>query len=214
MKNASKQAATLRSLYKKVAPKHPDERPALDPLRALVLGVLREDADDAVADAAMARLDEEFVDVNELRVATELELADLLGEDYPDAEPRAGRLRELLMALFDGEGHLSLGRVTAMQRKEQRAALRGLPRMTPFVEAHAILLAYGSAAVPLDGRSKHYLCDAGACLAEWDVAETQLFVEDQLKAEECWPFFAGLRRVAFEAKAAKVPAKRKARAAS
>ena len=193
MKNASKHVGALKSLHKKLPP--PSEaRPTLDPLRAVVLGVLREDAADAAADAAMARFDEEFVDVNELRVATELELADLMGEAYPDVEKRAFRLREVLMALFDGEGRLSLVRVEAMVKKDQRTALRGVTHMTPFVEAHASLLGFGHAAVPLDGRMLALLQAKDVCDAEADVETAQKFLESTLKAEECWPFYSGLRQ--------------------
>ena len=208
MKNASKHAETLRSLYKKVAASDA-ERPSLDPLRSVVLGVLREDCDDAPADAAMGRFDDEFVDVNELRVATELELADLMGVDYPDVEARSFRLRELLMALFDGEGRLSLHRLSAMNKREQRAALRDVPHVTPFVEAHAMLLGFGGSAVPVDARTLAHLIERDALDAEADVETAQRFLEQHLRADEYWPFYAGCRREL--AKPAKTVAGRKSK---
>ena len=193
MKNASKYAEAVRTLYKAVAATDA-ERPSLDPLRAVVLGVLREGVADAAADVAMARFDEEFVDINELRVATELELADLMGEDYPDVDARSVRLREVLMALFDGEGRLSLDRIAALHKKEQRAALRAVPHATPFVEAHAMLLGFGGSALPLDGRTLAHLIEKEACDPEADLETAQKFLEQHLRVDEYWPFYAGTRR--------------------
>ena len=211
MKNASKHAETLRSLYPQLAATDA-ERPSLEPLRAVVLGVLREDADDAAADAAMARFDEEFVDVNELRVATELELADLMGQDYPDVVARSVRLRELLMALFEGEGRLSLDRLAAMNKKELRIAVRAVPHITPFAEAHAMLLGFGGSAVPVDARTVSHLIEVEILDAEADVEAAQRFLEQHLRADEYWPFYAGCRRELAKTDRPKPPAKAKAKA--
>jgi endonuclease III len=194
MKNASKHAATLKSLRRKLCRQHKAaDRPELDPLRALVLGVLREDCDDAKANRAMAALDEEFVDVNELRVATELELSNLIGEDYPHVVDRSVRLREILMSVFDAEGRLSIARVAAMNKKEQRATLHGLPMMSPFVEGHVALLGFGQAAVPVDDRMRVYLVSQGVLEPSGTVEEAQRFLESHLKSDECWPFFHACR---------------------
>ncbi len=194
MKNASKHAATLKSLYRKLCRQHkPPERPEIDPFRSLVLGVLREDCDDGRAEAAMATLDREFVDINELRVATELELCSLIGDSFPRSMDRCVRLRELLMSLFDAEGRLSITRVAAMNKKEQRAALHGLPMMSPFVEGHVALLAFGQAAMPVDEPMRRYLESVGILEQGSTVEETQRFLESHLKSDECWPFFHACR---------------------
>lgn len=197
MKNATKHATTLRSLYRKLVRQHrPGERPQLDPLRALVLGVLREGCDETRAQRVMAQIDEEFVDINELRVATELELAGMMGRGYPEAAERAVRLRELLMSVFDAEGRLSIERMAALNKKEQRSCLRGLPLMTPFVEAHVSVLGFGQAAVPVDEMMCRYLVQRGALEPEATLEEAQRFVEAHLKADDCWPFFAACRAAA------------------
>lgn len=194
MKNATKHAATLKSLHKKLCRQHkPGDRPQLDPLRALVLGVLQESCDDGRAQKAAAALDEEFVDVNELRVATELELTNLVGPGYPAAMDRAVRLREILMSLFDGEGRLTIDRVAAMNKKEQRAHLRSLPAMTPFIEGYVSLLGFGQTAMPVDEPMRAYLVSEGVLEPEATVEDAQKFLESNLKADEYWPFFASCR---------------------
>ena len=92
MKNASKHADELKSLLKKLGKDRP-ERPAMDPLVAIVRGSLSMDADDGLVDEAMAKIDSEFVDINELRVATELEVADLVGDHHPKIDEKTTIIR-------------------------------------------------------------------------------------------------------------------------
>lgn len=201
MKNASKHAETLKELLKKLTKRHKatEARPQLEPLRALVLGVLREDCDDSRADEAMERFDEEFVDVNELRVATELELADLMGLKYPNVAQRSVRLRDMLMQLFDVEGRLTVDRIAGLTKKEQRQSLRNVPTMTPFVEAHLTLLGFGQSALPVDRSIRNFLSSEEAIDTDADLDETQKFLEGHLKADECWPAFVALRQAALAA---------------
>ena len=136
MKNATKHAGSLRSLYRKLIRQHrAPPRPQLEPLRAIVMGVLCEQCDDARAQKILEVFEETFVDINELRVATELELAAMIGSRYPGAPERAVRLREILMSLFDAEGRLCIERVAAMNKKDQRSALRSRKRLRD-VERH------------------------------------------------------------------------------
>lgn len=189
MKNATKHAATLKSLCRKLIRQQPaGERPQLDPLRAIVLGVLCEECDDRRAQKVMATLEGEFVDINELRVATELELAAMIGH-FPSSGDRAVRMRELLMSLFDAEGRLTIDRLAAMNKKDQRTALRALPMMSPFVEGFVLLAGFGQAAVPVDESMRAYLAASGAVEEDSTVEEAQKFLEAHLKADECWPFF-------------------------
>lgn len=204
MKNASKHAAALKTLLKRLIRLHkPGEAPQLDPLRALVMAVVMEDCDDRKAAAAMAAFDAEFVDVNELRVATELELADLMGPKYPSFGERSMRLRDLLMNLFDAEGRLSIDRLAAMGKKDLRAAMRGVPQMTPFVEGFMTLAGFAQTAVPLDETMRQFLVTQDVLEPETAPDEAQRFLEGNLKAEECWPFFASCRAAAIASRSSR-----------
>ena len=90
MKNATKHAENLKSLMKKLAREgKPEPKQSVDPLRALVTGILSFDAPPGRPEAAMEVVDKDFVDLNELRVATELEVIEILGPKYPGIERRA-----------------------------------------------------------------------------------------------------------------------------
>ena len=89
MKNATKHAEELRSLLKRLLKEHkPEPMVPRDPLRALVHAAMSFDVSDARAEEAMRAIEKEFVDLNELRVATDLEIQELLGEQVP-AHPAA-----------------------------------------------------------------------------------------------------------------------------
>ena len=69
MKNATKHADTLRSLYRKLTREYPaNAKEIAEPLRALVRAAMTYDVSDAKADEAMKAIEKEFVDLNELRV--------------------------------------------------------------------------------------------------------------------------------------------------
>ena len=102
MKNATKHAEELRSLNKKLVREHkPGPREPMDALKALVRGAMSYEVSDAKADEAMRAIDREFVDLNELRVATDLEIQELLGTRYPLIEKRVAMITQSLNDIFE-----------------------------------------------------------------------------------------------------------------
>lgn len=201
MKNATKHADNLKSLYKKLLKEgKPDDRAPIDPLRAMVIGTLSFDASDNRVKDAMAVIDEVFVDLNELRVATELELVEMLGSKYPGIEHRAMMMREMLNAIFEKEHTLSFERIKTLGKKEVRAFLRDLPEMTPFVEAYTLLVGFEESAVPVDEMMLNVLREHAAIEDDTTLADAQRFVESHVKADEQFSFFQVTRRAALAAR--------------
>ena len=108
------------------------------------------DVPDGRADDAMAAIGREFVDLNELRVATELEVQEMLGTRYPGIERRVSMITQALNAIFEKEHTLSLDRLKTISKRDARQFLRDLPDMHPFVEAYVMLFAFDGHAVPID----------------------------------------------------------------
>src|ERR1700709_1346790 len=97
MKNALKHAEELKALYKRLLKEgRPEPREVREPLNALVRGAMSYDVSDAKADEALKHIDKEFVDLNELRVATDLEIQELLGTRYPLIEKRVALITQSL----------------------------------------------------------------------------------------------------------------------
>lgn len=204
MKNATKHAENLKSLIKKLTKEGKAEpKQQIDPLRALVLGILSFDAPVGKPEQVMAIIDKDFVDINELRVATELEVIEILGPKYPGIERRALMFREILNAIFEKEHTLNFDRIAGLGKKEARAALRELPDMTPFVEAYTMLYGLGASAAPVDDSILEVLSEAGAVEEGTSVEEAQKFVESHLKADELHEFYVLTRRAASAATATK-----------
>ncbi len=194
MKNATKHAEELRSLYRKLLKEHkPEPMEPIDPLKALVRGAMSFDVSDDRADQAMRAIDKEFVDLNELRVATDLEIQALLGGRYPAIEKRVAMITQALNNIFEREHTLNLDRLKTISKRDARAFLRELPEVHPFVEAFVMLHALDGHAVPLDDDMLGYLREQEIVDEQTTLEEAQRFVEHHIKHEESHNFYAALR---------------------
>jgi endonuclease III len=195
MKNATKHAEELKSLYKKLTKEHKPagEKPQHEPLWALVRGAMSYDVTDGRVEDAVKVIEREFVDLNELRVGTELEVQDLLGQRYPRIEERVKLITAALNAIFEKEHTLSLNRLKEVSRRDARVFLRELPEMTPFVEAYVMLFAFDGHAFPLDEQMLEYLRGEEIVEEQTPADEAQKFVEHHLLAEEMYPLYVALR---------------------
>ena len=201
MKNATKHADELRSLAKRLTKQFPPgTKEPQDPLKALVRGAMLFDVSDARADEAMKLIDREFVDLNELRVATDLEIAELLGTRYPAIERRVAMITQALNNIFEREHTLSLDRLKTISRRDARQFLRELPEIHPFVEAYVMLFAFDGHALPLDEAMVAHLKEHDVLEEGVTLEDAQKFVEHQLKAEECYDVYSALRRAVGEEK--------------
>ncbi len=195
MKNATKHAEELRSLMKRLLKEHrPEPKQAQDPLQALVRGAMSFDVPDARAEEAMRHIEREFVDLNELRVATDLEIQELLGVRYPSIERRVAMITQSLNNIFEREHTLSLDRLKTISKRDARQFLRELPDIHPFVEAYVMLFAFDGHAFPVDDETLEFLREQGIVEQSTTLDEAQRFVEHAVKAEECHDLYACLRR--------------------
>jgi endonuclease III len=194
MKSATKHAEELRSLFKRLLKEtKPAPKERQEPLKALVRGAMSFDVPDARADEAMRAIDKEFVDLNELRVATDLEIQELLGVRYPQIEKRVAMITQSLNAIFEKEHTLNLDRLATISKRDARQFLRDLPDIHPFVEAYVMLYAFDGHTIPVDDQGVEYLKGEEVLEPETDVEEAQRFLEHHVKAEECHDFFTALR---------------------
>ena len=125
MKNAGKHGEELRALMKRLLKEHkPEPKQVQDPLQALVRGAMSFDVPDTRADEAMKHIEREFVDLNELRVATDLEIQEMLGSRYPEIERRVEMITRSLNNIFEREHTLSLDRLKTVSKRDARQFLR------------------------------------------------------------------------------------------
>jgi len=197
MKNATKHADEMKQLFKKLLRDgKPAPRQTMDPLEALVRGAMSFNVSDSRADDAMRAINREFVDLNELRVATDLEIQEMLGVKYPSIEDRVTMITQSLNDIFEREHTLSLDRLRSVSKRDARQFLRELPEIHPFVEAYVMLFAFDGHAVPIDDEILALLRAEGIVDEETPLDEAQRFVEHHLNAEEAYDFFVLIRRAA------------------
>jgi endonuclease III len=195
MKNATKHADDLKGLVKKLLKEQkPDAKPAMEPLKALVRGAMSFDVSDARAEEAIKAIEREFVDLNELRVATELEVHELLGTRYPAIEQRVALITQALNAIFEKEHTLSLERMKTVSKKDARQFLKDLPGMVPFVDAYIMLFGLDSPAVPVDALMANYLIEEEVFDEGTPLEEVQKFIEHHVKGEDSYDVYSAIRR--------------------
>ena len=204
MKNAGKHADDLRALMKRLVKEYkPEDREPQEPLKALVRAAMSFDVSDSRAGDAMRAIETEFVDLNELRVATDLEIQELLGVKYPEIEKRVEMITRSLNNIFEREHTLSLDRLKTVSKRDARQFLRELPDIHPFVEAYVMLYGFDGHSFPIDDEILGFFRDQEIVEDATPIDEAQRFVEHHLKAEECHDLFASLRAGGVDGKARK-----------
>ena len=197
MRNSAKYAEGLRQLHKRLLREgKPEPRQPLEPLDALVRAAMTYDVSDNRAEDAAKAIGREFVDLNELRVATDLEIQEMLGVRYPAIEERVAMITQSLNSIFEREQTMSLDRLKTISKRDARQFLRELPGMQPFVEAFIMLMAFEGNAFPIDQEMLAYLREQEVFDEETSIQDAQKFVENHVKGEEIYDFYVLLRKAA------------------
>ncbi len=180
------------------------------------------------AEAALRRIDEATVDLNDFRVMLPEEMVELFGTSYPRAAERALRLKQALHGLYRHEHRLRLAHLSERGKRESRAFLESLgtqppvngagqpapaPVVPPYVAARVLLVALGGHAFPLDERLRDMLVQAGVLDEHVPLDEACAWLERTLRAGELGEAYHLLQAWADEGqtpvvKARRAPAKR------
>ena len=89
---------------------------------------------------------------------------------------------------------MSLDRLKTVSRRDARQFLRELPEIHPFVEAYVMLFAFEGHAFPIDDEILAYLKEQEVVEENATLDDAQRFIEHQLKDEECYSLYWGMRR--------------------
>jgi endonuclease III len=134
----------LKATYKPVA---------IDTSRSMLDQVLVaccfENAQADVAEKAFTRLVATYFDLNEIRVTTVAELAEVL-HDLPDPARAALSLRRALQGVFESTYSYSLDHARKHSLAHGIKVLEGLRGVPPFVVQHVAATALGGHLIPLD----------------------------------------------------------------
>jgi endonuclease-3 len=121
-------------------------RPILD---QVLIACCLENAPADVAEKAFTRLVGTYFDLNEIRVTTVAELAEVLN-DLPDPSHAALSLRRALQGVFESTYAFSLEHAKKHSLAHGIKVLEGLRGVPPFVVQHVAATALGGHLIPLD----------------------------------------------------------------
>jgi len=157
---------------------------AREPILELVYSFLIWESTTAKADAALRRILDGIMDLNELRAARIETVANALGKTYPLGEERAERMHLALNDLFKREHMLSLEKAIKKGKKDGRGYIESLEGIPPYVAARASVFTLGAHAVPLDNRLMACLIEKGVFDEDEDLAHAQGLLERYVSAAE------------------------------
>lgn len=121
----------------------------------LLYACLLENVPYELADEALARLEQEYFDWNEVRVTTITELAEVLSR-LPDPTSAALRLKKNLHGLFESTYTFDLEELRKQNLGKALQKFEKLPAMTPFVLSYLTQHGLGGHAIPLDSAALRY----------------------------------------------------------
>jgi hypothetical protein len=184
--SASDHAAAFQKAVDHLATVYePAERgPDLEPIRQLVYSFLLWDCTAHRADNAFKRIEDTYVDMNDLRVSRAEEVMAVLGKTYPKADERVARIKASLRDVYLREHAVSLASLREGGKREARKYLESLEGMHHFVAARVALLAMDSHAVPIEERLYDKLLKAEIFEPDTPIEKAIGSIERHVKASE------------------------------
>lgn len=185
MKNASHCVKKLSALLKKAGTVAPPEFPSPgDPVAVLVMSMLMWESTTAKALTAYAKLMEQLVDFNDLRVCMPHETLELIGPRYPRALDRCQRLRAVLRNIYLREHAVNLDRIAATGKREVKKYIETLEGIVPYAASRVMLLSFGTHAIPVDDQLRIQLIEAEASDSSMEVPDLSTWLASHIKAED------------------------------
>jgi len=198
MKDSSKYASRLTKLIGRLRKEEGkyDEAKGRDFTTELLMGCLSAQTTEAKAAGAVTKLQEWFVDYNQLRVARADEILDVIGKGYPGGKEGAEQLLRILQAIYDRQDSLGLEHLRELGKREAKTYLEELDGMTPYIASWVMLRCVQGHAFPIHEGMLTMLQGEEAVEAEADAATVQGFLERQITANKIHEVYGLLRHYA------------------
>jgi len=176
MKNAKAYAQKIRKLLKSLPKAPPRPTKDEDTVRVLIASVLEANTTARKAPKALAALEEEFVDFNELRVAQPKELAERMGKGFPGAGGKARMLHTVLNNISNRVNELSTAYLGEFPKRQVQPHLmeQGL---SPYAAACVAMFCFDAPSVPVDEDLAEILEMKGLIEPGTGPAEAQAFLD-------------------------------------
>lgn len=146
--NRTTKIQNLHKVIKKQSPK-PTKHPERSVLEHLVYAACLENASFEAADRALAILQQEFVDWNEVRVSAPSELAEVLTH-LPEPLSAGERVKRVLQGIFETKYTFDLDDLSKKPQAQVVQFFDTFPSVTNFMVDYVIQSVLGSHVIPLD----------------------------------------------------------------
>lgn len=203
-------AKSLATLLKKIRSAH--ELPELvkrPPLDELVFSILLWEATVSKAEHALKRLNEAFVDHNDMRVSRPAELGTVIGKLYPRVEERCTRLHAVLSDIYRREHNVTLEPAMKLNKRDAAKYLETLSGIPAYSAARVQLVCLESHHMPVDDRMLSRLIAAGVVDEGSDVERAMGILNRHVKHEDALDTYRLLQAWSEEPAADHKPAPRR-----
>ncbi len=148
---ASEKQAICRKLVTLLKKRYPAAPPAntRPVLETMLYAICLEDTTYDEAEKAYERLFSDFFDLNEVRVSSISELAEVLA-NLPEAEWKAYRVRTLLNEIFERHYAFEFEQLRRKTLDQAQKELDKIPGLSPFVRLYTLQTVLKAHVVPLD----------------------------------------------------------------
>jgi hypothetical protein len=186
LKNATEYAKRVKRLLQKLKREGPAPHPPAshDLTDQYLEAVLANFASESRAHRAVGQLRSAVVDINELRVTPQSELAEILGEDFPSRYVAAEEVSRSLNAVYNRTHHVDVAFLAKWAKKRAESFISGLEGLSPFAKACFILRGLGGHAFPVDQQMLGFLQRRQCIPADATVEQAQKFLAGVVKASE------------------------------
>ncbi len=195
MKDSKEYSNKLKKLYSQLKNTYP--KPSVvkydDPVKAIVHGIISENMSLADYEIAAKKLEENFVDLNDLRVSSAEDIVDMLGKDNPTAGETAATLKKLLGDIFEKHNRISLESLKKLGKRPARKIVEDIVGGSKFVADYCMLTSLGGHAIPLTKKMLEYLKKNEIVHPEANEEEIEGFLTRQISAQKAYEFYVLLR---------------------
>lgn len=197
MKNSKEYSEKIKKLVRSLKRQADESIPDVyeEPLEALVFGLFSEHATEAQSRKIYKKVQQHFVDLNDLRVSRSEEIADLTDNPSETGKATAAILTRLLNKVFDEYDSMSLKALKDGGKRQGRKQLEELGDVPRFALDYVFVTALGGHAIPMTGPMREFLLQGELIHPEATEDEIHGFLDRQISAKDGWVFYQMLRSV-------------------
>lgn len=198
MKNSREYGLRLKKAFQSWRRQVSDSKPVVyeEPIEALIVGLISQIYPEGEARKIYKRIQNHFVDFNDLRVARNEEILEVMGDHSPQAQGTAQTLKQVLNQIFDRYDMLTLASLKSQGKRQGRKAIEDLDGISCFVVDYCFLTALNGHAVPLTKKMIDFLRQEELVHPEASEEEIHGFLERQIPSAKGWLFYSLLRSAA------------------